>query len=141
MSIARYLEDLHPDPPFLGRDPLERAQLDMWSRQIEFGIYTAIAQWFRHTSPHARALEPVQVPAWGALSRERIDVGLRLLDRQLERNTYIAGADFSFADITLVTSLQATASSGLEIPSKCANVKRWFALACQRPSVVATLRA
>ena len=111
----------------------------MWSRQIEFGIYTSIAQWFRHTSPHARPLEAEQVAAWGELSRRRIDVAFRLLDRQLAKNTFLAGPDFSFADITLVTSLEGTATAGLAIPGDCPNLKRWYALASKRPSVVATL--
>jgi len=139
MSIARYLEELFPDPPFLGRDAFERAHLDMWSRQIEFGLYSEIRDWFRQTSPFAKPLEADQLPAWGERARRRAEAGLRDLDRRLATNRFIAGPDFSFADITLVTSLQGTAAAGFAIPADCANVLRWFEMASSRPSVVSTL--
>ena len=138
-TIARYLEELHPDPPFMGRDPLERARLDMWQRRVEFGFYTAIRAYFRQTSPYARALEPVQVPEWGELNRGYAEDALRMLDAQLADNAFIAGPDFSWADITVVTSLQGTSITGFEIPGDCKHVHRWYETASNRESVVATL--
>ena len=137
-SIARYLEERFPDPPFLGRDPFERARLDMWARHVELGFYTAVRAWFRHGSPLARALEPEQVPAWAELAGRQADDALRQLDRPLAANTFVAGPDFSWADITLVTSLEGTAAAGYAIPDDCPNVRRWFETASRRPSVVAT---
>jgi glutathione S-transferase len=139
MSIARYLEERFPDPPFLGRDAYERARLDMWSRQIEFGLYGEIRDWFRQTSPLAKALEAEQLPAWGERARRRAEAGLRALDRRLASNAFIAGPDFSFADITLVTSLQGTAAAGFAIPVDCPHVLRWFEAASARPSVASTV--
>ncbi len=138
VSIARYLEELFPDPPFFGRDPLERARLDQAARAVELGFYTAVRAWFRHGSPLARALEPVQIPAWAELAGRQADEALRLLDRPLATNEFVAGPDFSWADITLVTSLEGTAVAGYAIPEDCANVRRWFETATRRPSVVAT---
>ena len=137
-TIARYLEELFPDPPFLGRDPLERARLDMWARRVEFGFYTAIRAWFRHSSPYARAVEPVQIPAWAELNKRHAEEALRVLDHQLASSAYLAGPDFSWADITLVTSLEGTAGAGFEIPRDCENVHRWFESTSKRASVVAT---
>lgn len=140
-TIARYLEDLHPDPLFMGRDPLERAVLDMWQRRVEFGFYTAIRAYFRHTSRYARVLEPVQVAEWGELNKTHAENELRVLDAQLADNEFIAGPEFSWADITAVTSLQGTAITGFEIPRECGHVLRWYETASKRPSVVATLPA
>ncbi len=138
MTIARYLEELHPEPPFLGRDPLERATLDMWQRRVEFGFYTQIRAYFRQTSPYAKVLEPVQVPEWGEVNKGYAEDSLRVLDRQLASNEFIAGPCFSWADITVVSSLQGTAMTGFAIPADCKNVVRWFEVASGRPSVVAT---
>ena len=137
-SIARYPEELYPDPPFLGRDPLERARLDMWARQVELGFYTSVRAWFRHGSPLARALEPVQIPAWAELAGRQADDALRLLDRQLADHAFVAGPDFSWADITLVTSLEGTTAAGYAIPDDCPHVRRWLETTQHRPSVVAT---
>jgi len=138
MAIARYLEERFPERPFLGRDPLERARLEMWARHVEFGFYDAVRAYFRHGSPLAKALEPVQIPEWSALNRRRADEALRLLDRELADRPWVADDAFSWADITLETSLEGTAVAGYAIPADCANVKRWFEAASRRPSVVAT---
>lgn len=138
MSIARYLEERHPDPPFLGRDAFERAHLDMWSRRIEFGVYAAIRDFFRQTSPFARPLEPEQIPAWGELQKRRAEDQLRLLDRDLADRPYLAGEAFSFADITLATSLEGTAAAGFAMPGECGNLRRWLERCAGRPSMIAT---
>ena len=138
-TIARYLEELYPDPLFMGRDPLERARLDMWQRRVEFGFYTAIRAYFRQTSPHAKALEPTQVPEWGELNKRYAEEALRVLDTQLANNTFIAGPEFSWADITVITSLQGTSMTGFSIPADCEHLARWYELASTRESVVATL--
>lgn len=36
VAICRYLEALHPEKPLFGRADLEKAQVDMWTRRIEF---------------------------------------------------------------------------------------------------------
>ena len=126
------------EPRFLGRDPLERARFDMWARRVEFGFYDAIRAFFRHGSPHARALEPVQIAEWSELGRRRAGDALRVLDHQLADNEFIAGPDFSWADITLVTSLEGTAGLGFEIPADCRHVQRWLEKASRRASVVST---
>lgn len=138
ISIARYLEDLFPDPPFLGRDPFERARLDMWARQVELGFYMAVRAFFRHGSPAARELEPVQIPEWAALARRQAEEALRVLDGQLAVHPYVAGPEFSWADITVATTLEGTARAGFAIPADCRHVERWFGVCGQRPSLVAT---
>jgi glutathione S-transferase len=138
MAIARYLEEIFPERPFLGRDPLERARLEMWARHVEFGFYTAIRAWFRHGSPLARALEPVQIPAWAELNKQHAEDALHILDAQLARNAFVAGPDFSWADITLVTSIEGTAAAGFELPPRFQHVCRWFETTSRRASVVAT---
>lgn len=138
LAIARYFEDVYPDPPFFGRTPRERARLEMWARRVEFGFYDAVRAWFRHGSPFAKALEPVQVAEWAALNRVRAEKELRLLDVQLAANEFVAGDAFSWADITLVASLEGTAVAGFSIPGDCRHVARWFAAATARESVVAT---
>ena len=139
MSICRYLEDLHPEPSILGRDPLDRALRDMWQRRVEFGFYLAIRAYYRQSFPAARVLEPVQVHEWGELNRGYAEDALRQLDPQLAENEFIAGSDFSAADITLIMSLQGTESTGFRIPSDCSNLERWHASVSERPTVLATL--
>jgi len=110
----------------------------MWARGVEFGFYEAIRAWFRHSSPEMQPIEPLQLPQLAELSRRRAEQALSVLDGQLSRNEYIAGPDFSWADILLVTSLEGTGAGGFEIPRDCENVLRWYETTSQRESVVAT---
>ena len=42
VAIRRYSEELHPDPPLMGRSAEERAVIESWLRRIEWdGIYAA----------------------------------------------------------------------------------------------------
>jgi len=138
IAIARYFEDVFPDPPFFGRTPRERARLEEAARLVEFGFYDSVRGWFRHGSPFARALEPIQVPEWAALCRTRADAALAVLDARLASSEFVGGDAFSWADITLVTSLEGTLPAGYSIPDGCANLRRWFDRISHRPSVVAT---
>ena len=38
IAICRYFEELHPEPPLFGGNPLERATVEMWQRRMEFGL-------------------------------------------------------------------------------------------------------
>ena len=138
VAIARHLDELHPDPPFFGRVALERARLEMWLRIVEFGFYSEARAWFRHTMPALAALEPVQIAAWGELNQERAEASLRMLDGQLASHEFIAGPDFSFADIVVVTTLQAPFGA-FPIPEDCKHVERWYETTAARPSVASTV--
>ena len=138
VAIARYLEALHPDPPFFGRDALESARLEMWLRIVEFGFYSEARAWFRHTMSALAALEPVQIADWGELNQGRAEQSLRMLDGQLAGREYIAGPDFSFADIVVVTTLQAPFGA-FPVPDDCKHVQRWYEAVAARPSVASTV--
>ncbi|MCH2171966.1 glutathione S-transferase family protein [Myxococcota bacterium] len=139
VAIARYLEELHPDPPFMGRDPLERARLEMWQRVVEFGVYTQLRAYVRQTSAFAKPLEPVQMPEWGELNKRYAMDSLRMLDAQLANNPFVAGPDFSWADITLATCIQGgRPSNPFELPGTCEHLARWYDQVSRRPSLVAT---
>ena len=38
ISICRYLDELHPEPPLFGTTPFERAETDMWIRRVEAAL-------------------------------------------------------------------------------------------------------
>ena len=51
IAICRYFEELHPDPPLMGRSAEERAIIESWLRRIEWdGIYAA-QEAFRNATP------------------------------------------------------------------------------------------
>jgi glutathione S-transferase len=71
VAICRYFEELHPEPALFGSGPLGKAEVEMWSRRLDMGLYTHIAQCFRHTNPNMAGREVPQVPAWGEANRPK----------------------------------------------------------------------
>jgi glutathione S-transferase len=141
LAICRYFEELQPLPSLFGRTPLERAQVEMWQRIVEFNLYAPLREYFRHTSPSALPLEPRQIGEWGELNRERAQAGMTLLDARLAGAEFIAGSLFSVADITALFSLEGTARlAGLEIGARHPDLERWYSAVSRRSSVIATRR-
>lgn len=137
VAICRYFERMFPDPPLMGRTPLEEAIVEMWQRRIEFGFYLATRAVFRHSMPFAKAIEPVQIADWADLNRSKITAGLEMLEGQLAGNRFIAGPGFTIADITAVLPFQMLAMMQIEVPVHCPEVARWRADIMARPSVAA----
>lgn len=139
VAICRYLERLYPEPPLMGRTPLEEATIEMWNRRIEFGFADAARQVFRHTSDFVKVLEPVQIKEWAELNRPRIISGLEVMEAQLAKERFIAGPDFTVADITAIMPFSILDRIGTGIPDNCPSVRRWHDEVMARPSVAAIL--
>lgn len=139
IAICRYLEELYPDPPLFGATPLERAQVEMWQRLVEFQLYAPVREVVRHSIPAVKALEPVQIPQWAELNRPRAVRAMERLDRQLANNEFIAGGRYSVADITALFALEGIGKlAGVEMPASCVHLSRWLEAAAARPSSAST---
>jgi glutathione S-transferase len=142
LAICRYFEELQPLPSLFGRTPLERAQVEMWQRLVEFQLYAPARECFRHLAPSALPLEPHQIAEWGELNRQRALDGMALLDERLAKAEFIAGELFSVADITALFTLEGMGGFGdLGVGARHPNLQRWYAAVSQRPSALATRRA
>jgi glutathione S-transferase len=137
VAICRYFEALHPDPPLFGRDALESALIEMWSRRVEFHLYVPVSTVFQHLHPAMKAMVDPQVPAWGEANRPRIFDFLRLLDGELSKRPYVAGAAFSVADISALVAVDFMKVSKLSVPEEFAHVRRRHANVSARPSASA----
>ena len=136
ISICRYLEALHPDPPLFGRDAFEAAEIDMWIRRVEFLVTAPVANFWRHAHPFTAKLL-TQYPEFGESNREASAAAMRWLDAQLEGRTHIAGEAFSMADIAAFTGVEFAGFIGLSIPKDAPRLAAWRERVAARPSASA----
>jgi glutathione S-transferase len=104
LAIMEYLEELHPDPPLLGRDSRARARVREIERIAELGVLWPVA-YVVHTTRSPLGL-PAN-PEVAALFRRRLQEPLRVLGGRLaDGRPFLAGADVSLADCTLAAAFQ-----------------------------------
>jgi len=137
MAICRYFEALQPDPPLFGRGALEIAQVEMWNRRAEFNLLGPVTTVFQHLHPFMKPLVDPQVPDWGEANKAKVAEFLQFLDRELQDRAYIAGNDFTVADITALTAIDFMKVPKLPVPEALLNVRRWHKDVSARPSAAA----
>jgi glutathione S-transferase len=137
MAICRYFEALHPEPPLFGRGALGSALIEMWSRRVEFHLYLPVSYLFQHLHPAMKVMVDPQLPAWGEANKPRVFEFLRLLDGELNARPYVAGKEFTVADITTLVSVDFMKVSKLAVPEELANLRRWHSEVSARPSAAA----
>ena len=137
VAICRYFEELHPDPPLFGTDPLSRAKVEMWQRRLEFGLLSAVAAVFRHLHPAMAVMEAPQVPAWGEANRDRVARFLAALDAHLTGTEFVCGDRFTIADITGLIGIDFMKPAKLSVSLELSHVRRWHSAISARPSAAA----
>ena len=144
MSICRYFEALHPDPPLMGRTPKEMALIDMWERIAEFEGLQAVSENFRNSrrtftdraiAGYANPLP--QIPALIERGAVRTQMFFEKIDAQLAGNAFVAGDTYSTADITTLCTIDFARFCKLPVPDDCANLLRWYEAVSMRPSAKA----
>jgi len=139
IAICRYFERLHPEPPLMGVGALDEAIVEMWQRRVEFHLYGAAREVFRHSVDFVKALEPVQLADWADLNRPRVTRAVDMLEDQLRTTRYIAGERFSVADITAIFAVQMLDLIKAPIPPHRTALQRWQAEVRSRPSVISVI--
>lgn len=137
VAICRYFEELNPEPRLFGTGALGKAQVEMWNRRVELGLFSAVASVFRHLHPKMAHLEVPQVTPWGEANKEKVECELTRLDRRLAESVFIAGESYSIADITALVAIDFMKPARLAAPESHANVMRWYREVSSRPSALA----
>ena len=137
VSICRYIEAIHPDPPLMGgSDPQEAARVDMWQRRMEREILDNIASVFRMTHDFFKG-QIRQVPEWGEACRAQAMERLEWLDGVLADREFITGEVFTIADITAMVGIDFGRVTKTTFLPEHKNLARWHAAVSSRPSAKA----
>ncbi len=137
IAICRYLEELHPDPPLFGTDARGRALVEMWQRHAELHLFQPVTFVFRHLHPAMAKMEVPQIPDWGEANKPRAMKALAWLDAELAERAFIAGENYSVADITVLVALDFMKPAKLAVPDNLSNLARWRDEVAGRPAIVA----
>jgi len=137
IAICRYFEALQPNPALFGTGALNSALVEMWNRRAELHLLFPVAAIFQHQHPAMKLMVDPQVPAWGEANRPRVITFLEFLDRELKSRPYVAGADYTVADITALVAVDFMRVSRLSVPDHLGNVLRWHRDVSARPSAAA----
>jgi glutathione S-transferase len=130
-AIAAYIEARFPEPPLLGRTPLDKAEVAGWQWRIEFEGLLAIAEAFRNGSLAManRALTgPVdyaQIPELAQRGLARVQLFFATLDGHLAGRDFIAAGQFSIADITAVVAVDFARVVKVKPGEEHPNLRRW----------------
>jgi len=131
LAIIELFEELHPDPPMIGTDPIERARVRSLERIIEMGVLAAIARIVHATN------SPLGLPASPAIAdeaRSRLPLPLAVIDERIAEHPFVAGDRPTIADCTLFAALNFGQFFGVELDRQYARIARWFDAFRQRPS-------
>ena len=124
LAIIEYLEEIYPEPPLLGADPVTRALVRMWERRCEIGVYLPASRMVLskgEVSEHAR---------------QTLVARLALINDGLEGREWVAGR-FSIADIMLLIGLDTASRGPFTLDPAWTNLSRWYQAMKARPSVSA----
>ncbi len=141
MSICRYLEELHPEPPLFGRTAEKRAVIDMWLRRFELDAFIPMLHAVRNhvpmfagrVVPGTRADLP-QLPVMVTRGKEMMEVFLGRVEPHMAQNEFIAGPDFTVADITGFFTVRMTNALEMDLTTSYPAVAAWLAKVSQRPA-------
>lgn len=135
-AICTYFENTVPEPALMGTDAKSKAIISMWQRQVEMALLLQVGMCFQHSTGYFKD-RMVPVAEYGKQAGINAAKYLNILERRLELNTYIAGEDFSIADITALCAIDFARVVDIRLSDEHTNIRRWYDLVSQRPSAKA----
>ncbi|WP_397453337.1 glutathione S-transferase family protein [Pseudomonas sp. NA-150] len=141
-AITEYLDNLDGNPILTGKTPKEKGVIHMMQKRAESELIDAVGIYFHHATPGlGDDLRPYKSPewtdrsVWGNKQRDKALQGMKYFDQVLKSTPFVAGQQFSMADITVFAGLMFADVAGIEIPETCVTLKAWRATVAELPSV------
>ena len=136
LAMIEYFEELHPEPPMIGTNPLQRARVRALERIAELNILNRVATVFQNTHPFMAARIKQSADA-ADTARTQLAAGLRAINDHIGSQPFVAGDRPTIADCTLHAALEFAEFAQVPIDPVYANVTRWHAAFKDRPSAQA----
>jgi glutathione S-transferase len=132
-AITMYLDNITGRPSALtGRNAKESGIIHMMQRRVEMELLDPVGIFFHHATP---GLGPkntqFKFPNWnhrnefGEIYREVAWRGMKYCDEVLQKTPFMAGDEFSMADISLLAGLHFARISGIGVPQELKTLIAW----------------
>lgn len=130
-AILRYLAARHGDETFWPQDPAARAPLDMWAEwaKTSFGPAFNLGVFI----PSVRTPASKRDDAAIARAVDRVKPLVLMLDKRLGRGPWLAGDDFTFADIPVGNLLYRYFTHEFD-RAETPNLRAYYDRLCERPA-------
>jgi glutathione S-transferase len=136
VAICRYFEELHPNPPLMGIDAVDRAVVEMWNRRMELVLFANIGRYFQHTGEFF-ATRIKQMPEVAEAARDASLAQMSMINGLIAGRPFIAGRRYTIADITAQVAIRLSEFAGLALDPANSNLARWYSEVSTRPSAEA----
>ncbi len=135
-AITEYIDGVFEGPSLTGTQPVERATISMMNLRAEAGLLNAVGTYFHHATPGLGPdLETDQCAEWGNKQKKVAEQTMAYLNEVLAENDYLAGDQFSVADITAFAGLAFADFAKVDIPSDLTHLTAWREKVAARPSI------
>jgi len=135
-AICRYFEELYPENPLMGRTPLEKAQVEMWQRRVDFYCMLPVGMCFQHTTGYFKD-RMTPVAQWGEECGKNALAYFEELNTHLATSTYLVGDYFSIADINLLAAIDFARVINIRPHQGLVHLLAWHTRVSARPSASA----
>ena len=140
MAICRYFDAIQPEPYLFGETPEEKGLVEMWNRKIEIEGMNPVGECLRNSSeafkdravPDPRITKQIpELAERGSMLANRF---LGDINERLSKNKYVAGENFSMADINLYVFLDFASWVKVKPTDEHTDLLRWKDLIDTRES-------
>ncbi len=135
-AITEYIDGAYEGQSLIGDTPKQRAKTQMMNLRAEAGLVDAVGAYFHHATPGLGPdLETYQNAEWGMKKKDTAQSTMRYLDSVLAESEFIAGENFSMADITAFAGMMFADFAKVEMPDGLNHLQAWREKVAARPSI------
>lgn len=130
-AILWYIADTHPSANLAGKTPRERAVQLQWCDFASTALYPEYYELYLHTS----GLAPEKRSASAAeAARAHVDRAVAVMEKELAKRDYLAGANYSVADIGAAPVIRAMRERLGFDETKFPAINAWWKRVTARPA-------
>ena len=124
-AICRFIEEIQQEPYLLGRNAMEKAQIEMWITKIQEELFDFILK------PHLR-----RIPAWKILNQPKVEESFDILNQVFMAKPFLTGEILTFVDIKAFIALNTLIDTKLRPSDELFALQNWYNKISKRESAV-----